>query len=74
MTTTTVKPADLQPGDMFLYQRFDASVSITVLGAPQDHEDMFGRDELKIWCKRDDTGAEGWMTYGFGAGIELMNR
>ena len=53
MTTTTVKPADLQPGDMFLYQRFDASVSITVLGAPQDHEDMFGRDELKIWCKRE---------------------
>ena len=41
---------------------------------PEPHQDIFGRDELKVWCRREDTGSEGWMTYGFGAGIELMNR
>lgn len=74
MTTTTVTPEELQPGDTFTYIRFDAEVPITVLRAPEPHQDIFGRDELKVWCRREDTGSEGWMTYGFGAGIELMNR
>ena len=74
MTNTTVKPADLWPGDTFAYSRFGYNVQITVLRLPQGHEDMFGRDELKVWCRREDTGQEGWVLYGFGADIELTNR
>ena len=52
--------SSLTPGGRFRY----AGVWVTVLRAPEPTTDTFGRDMVRVWAKRDDTAAEGWMTFG----------
>lgn len=52
--------SSLTPGGRFPY----ASTWVTVLRAPEPATDIFGRPMVRVWAKRDDTGAEGWMLFG----------
>lgn len=55
-----MKAADLRPGDQFL----SLGTPVTVLRDQEPWTDLFGRDMLRYWCRREDTGAEGWMYLG----------
>jgi hypothetical protein len=60
--------SSLVPGDTFGY--YDIA-TVTVLRAPEKHADMFGREQLRIWAKRHDTGAAGYMFFGPLAVLDL---
>jgi hypothetical protein len=60
-------PADIEPGD-----RFTASgVEVVALRHPVAGSEPWGSPTLRIWAKRSDTGAEGFVTYGPSAKVEL---
>lgn len=60
-----VDVSDVQPGMTFLYR----GTRVRVLRTAEGWVDRFGRDMLRFWAAREDTGAEGWMTYGPGVSI-----
>jgi len=60
-----VDVSDVQPGMTFLYR----GTRVRVLRAPEGWVDRFGRDMLRFWATREDTGAEGWMPFGPGVSI-----
>lgn len=57
---------DLQEGDEFFhYVKSDQTVKMTVLrDERKEWTDFFGRSQLAVWVRREDTGAEGWYPYG----------
>jgi hypothetical protein len=66
MMGESISPAKLKPGDRITGYRGD--VVVTVLGEKEPHTDRFGRSGLfKYWARREDTGAEGYITFGHGA-------
>lgn len=52
---------ELKVGDIIVNER---RPDVVVLGSSKTWTDVFGRTMLKYWCKRTDTGEEGWMLYG----------
>ncbi len=58
-----MNPETLRVGDAFAY----LGTTVTVLREREPHRDQFGQDQFKYWAKRGDTGAEGYMIFGFGA-------
>lgn len=55
-----IRADDLGVGDTFQYR----GTTVTVLREREMSTDMFGRLMFRFWCSREDTGAEGWMTFG----------
>jgi len=47
-------------GDTFRHR--DVMVTVLEVGVPC--RDRFGRDMIRLWCRREDTGAEGWIVFG----------
>lgn len=39
-------------------------VPCTILRDPEPGTDLFGRETLRFWSRREDTGQEGSLTYG----------
>lgn len=75
---------DLTPGDSFTraHDRWlddttgqPLQVRVTVLRAPEEHIEtvgpLAGRPGIRVWCRREDTGVEGYMSYGPAATISL---
>ncbi|MFY1620082.1 hypothetical protein [Micromonospora sp. WMMD736] len=60
----------LKPGDRYIRTAYntetgdDEDVIVTVLGEQQPCSDIFGRDMIRYWATRADTGAEGWVIFG----------
>lgn len=44
--------------------------TVTVLRDQEPATDIFNQQLFKFWCRREDTGAEGYMTFG-PAGVVL---
>lgn len=60
-TPAILKPVlELKPGDVF-YMR---GTAITVLKKLEPTTDWFGQDLFRLWCRREDTGKEGYCTFG----------
>lgn len=57
---------DLDMGDEFARD----GIVVTVLRGPEPTKDLFGRDMIRVWCRREDTGAEGWVMFGRDAVID----
>ncbi|MBS4102389.1 hypothetical protein [Tsukamurella paurometabola] len=79
LAVTPIDPADVRPGDTFTHYVYRADgkgmgVKVTILRVDGMTEDRFGRPMHKWWCKRDDTGAEGWFTWGPSADIHIEKR
>lgn len=68
MSKHQVISGSLRAGHHIVY----ASTPVTILGAPEPHADRFGQPLLKVWARREDTGAEGWITYGHNILVELI--
>lgn len=62
-------PADtLNVGDVFTFR----DVPVTVLCEREPYAEPFGRPGFyRYWCQREDTGAEGWCSFGPGALVRL---
>lgn len=61
--------ADLVPGDRFL----SLDVPVEVLREREPWLDPFGRrGHFRCWCRREDTGAEGWMHFGPDGAVDLL--
>lgn len=59
--------ANLKPGDQFLRVEYNKpDITITVVRAKEPTQDRFGRDLFRFWCRREDTGQEGYMDFGPG--------
>lgn len=56
-------PATLVPGDRYTYN----GTVVEILRDREPHRDRFERDQIKYWARREDTNAEGWVIFGFGA-------
>ena len=57
----TIHASDLVPGDRILGP---GDVPVTILDHPEDGTDLFGRNMIRYWARREDTGAEGFMSFG----------
>ncbi len=74
MSTTEIRAEQLRAGDSFEHwarPRGEEESRIflaQVLRDPEPHQDRFGQDLLKVWCRTDDpaTGGvrEGYVIYG----------
>lgn len=64
---------DLVPGDTIIR----SETRVSVLREPEEHTEtagpLAGRPGLRVWCRREDTGAEGYMYYGPGASVSLVD-
>ncbi len=59
---------DLHAGVVVVY----SGVRTTILGdKPEPAKDFFGRDMKRIFARREDTGAEGYLMFGPGGGYVL---
>lgn len=66
MSTTTIKldAHSLKPGDRF----FSHDVIVVVRGEQEPAKDFFGRKgHIKYMCEREDTGEQGYVSFGPGA-------
>ena len=70
---TVVKSDDLRPGDVYLYQHGDTVHRITVLGNKEDAPNQFGLPWFRFMSRSED-GRTGYMTYGPGADINVIDR
>jgi hypothetical protein len=65
--------ASLQPGDLIVVRNSKADepdlVAVLILREQERCRDLFGRDMIRYWARRRDTGKEGYMTYGPDAGV-----
>jgi hypothetical protein len=66
-TAATLDPQALTVGDRFTVTHQDAPIVVEVLREAESCQDPFGRDMIRYWCRREDTGDKGWMIYGPGA-------
>lgn len=71
-----VSPTEFKIGDIFLQDLVgETPIEVEVLSASGPCKDLFGRDMIRYWAKRRDTGKEGWIIYGPGAiEREVINR
>ena len=74
MEGTLTDAGTLRPGDVLLTDEYGSiaegavlNVRNTILRDRAPYRDRFGREMFRYWARREDTGAEGWMTYGPGA-------
>jgi hypothetical protein len=69
-TPEMIDMATMTPGTQFLRYctRVHGDVVTTVLRtAEADPDDFFGRPNmLRAWCRREDSGVEGWVPFGPG--------
>jgi hypothetical protein len=69
-----VNAVSLIPGDVILRQ----GVQATILRPKEDFtetvEPLTGRPGVRFWCRREDTGQEGWMTYGLTGVAQILRR
>lgn len=72
--TEIIAAERLAPGDR-IHVELEGGVAVTVLRDGVQSVESFGpiagRPCLRYWCRREDTGAEGFMTYGPG-GVALV--
>lgn len=61
-TIKMVDASTLAKGDTFT--KF--GVTVTVLGDQEPCYDRFRQRQFRYWCRREDTGVEGWCTFGPG--------
>jgi hypothetical protein len=54
-------------GDSFAH----AGVNVTVLRGGEPFQDRFGRTLTGYWCRRNDTGAEGYVPFGPGGVVSF---
>jgi hypothetical protein len=64
--------AILRPGDRFAYRYLDEDLTVEVLRASEMATDYFGRPVVRFWAKRLDTQEEGFMSYGPGIEIDVI--
>ena len=58
----------LKTGDRFIFPYSDSPVTVRVIGEQEPAKDFFGREgHIKYLCKREDTGKQGYMSFGPGA-------
>lgn len=66
MSLATIE--QLKPGDTFNYEGTNPPVRVTVLRPAVEAREtvvpLAGRPVWHVWCRREDTGAEGFMSYG----------
>lgn len=56
------RPANtLKPGDTFTH---DGGVTVTVLREREPYSERIGGATFAYWCRREDTGAEGYVPFG----------
>lgn len=67
MSGRQVAVKDLLPEARFLYR----DTEVVTLKTPEKWQDQFGQSLLRLWARRTDTNAEGWVTFGPNAVIEL---
>jgi hypothetical protein len=67
--TSTVDAEDVMVGDVIDYH----GIALKVLRAGDEGKDPFGRPLIRHWCKRKDTGEEGYMSYGSGGVARLRH-
>jgi len=64
---------NLRPGDVILAsERVPVTVLRDAVEAVETVWPLAGRPCLRYWCRREDTGAEGFMTYGPGGAAVVM--
>jgi hypothetical protein len=74
MTRTRIVDAStLKPGDR-IHVPYEANVDVTILREAEPCRDRFGRELQRFWSRREDTGAEGFMSYGPGGIVHLVRR
>jgi len=75
----------LGPGDVILHPDFKLpdllvcrggcytpmQVKVTILRAPEAARDVTGMLVVRCWARREDTGAEGYVTYGPAAQVPM---
>jgi hypothetical protein len=54
--------SELSTGDVFLRE----GVRVTVVRDAEPAQNRFGLTWFQLWCRREDTGAEGYCTFGSG--------
>lgn len=62
--TALVEITTIEIGDQFISSH---GPTIELMREPETYQDRFGIERLRLWCKRIDTGEEGWVFYGYGA-------
>lgn len=65
---------DIRPGDTIVYPYEHPPVRVVVLRDAIKEPDHFGRPLMRFWCRREDTGAEGYMSYGPGGIAHVATR
>jgi len=65
-TSQTRYAVDLAVGDTFTHD----GVTVTVLKDSEPCSDRFGQDLFRYWCRREDSGCEGWCTFGHGGVVQ----
>ncbi len=73
MEGTLTDAGTLRPGDVLLTDEYGSiaegaaqNVRVTILREREPYRDIFGRTMFRYWARREDTGQEGWMSYGPG--------
>lgn len=64
-----IRPTHIRVGDRFVYRAggADGDVTVEILRERDaDRVDLFGRPLQSWWARREDTGAEGYLDFGFG--------
>lgn len=58
----TLHVQQIEPGDLVAGGSDD--IPCRIIHGPVPGTDLFGRDTLRFWARREDTGEEGWLIYG----------
>lgn len=59
-----IRAADIEVGDILVSYTYPADVY--VVSEAETSKDIFGRPLRRYWCRRVDTGEEGYMSFGPG--------
>lgn len=62
----TTRAEQLKPGDTIVYGYGPQPVHLVIIEPAVTEPDRFGRPLMRFWCRRADTGEEGYMSYGAG--------
>lgn len=68
-----IDAATLKPGDTIEHIYSTPPVRVVVLRPSEMGSDRFGRPLQRFWCRREDTGDEGFMSYGPGGIAHLVD-
>jgi hypothetical protein len=50
--------------DDIIADKYGTNPDVVVVRPAESYKDIFGRPLLRYWCRREDTGEEGFMSYG----------